>query len=247
MGGCSAGQGLCPWIPPKGLRPFGNPLIACFTGERGDSGILEIPWTTVLVLKIPPSRLRRATSLSQGRLFGEHLQAFLTKGSWQPEGLREGFPTATRSPKPKVTAQRQPAKCQAPPTPSRIPAPNPRRTGPATQQRDAPPPDRLRAGKRPSLCEDGPSTRAAVAGQGPCHVSRGFCPSTPEGEQHAYGVLDVQRRMCSSAFFSNRLTCACEIPISPATSIWVRPWKNRNFKICCSRSLRRLMASFTPM
>ena len=53
--------------------------------------------------------------------------------------------------------------------------------------------------------------------------------------------------ICSSAFFSSRDTCACEIPISPATSIWVRPWKNRSRRISRSRSVRRFMASFTPM
>ena len=51
--------------------------------------------------------------------------------------------------------------------PFHTPTPNSRPAGPATQQGDEPPPDRLRAGARPSTCEDGPSKRAAGVGQGP--------------------------------------------------------------------------------
>ena len=44
------------------------------------------------------------------------------------------------------------------------------------------------------------------------------------------------------AFFSSRETCACEMPISPATSIWVRPSKKRRARMCFSLWLRALMA-----
>ena len=56
-------------------------------------------------------------------------------------------------------------------------------------------------------------------------------------------LLQICRRMRSSACFSNRETCACEMWISSATSICVRPSKNRRFRMRCSRGVRRSMAS----
>ena len=52
------------------------------------------------------------------------------------------------------------------------------------------------------------------------------------------GVLPFHSsfRIRLSAFFSNRDTCAWEIPTSADTSIWVFPWKNRRAKIRRSRS-----------
>ena len=51
-------------------------------------------------------------------------------------------------------------------------------------------------------------------------------------------------RIDVSALFSRRDTCACEIPISLATSIWVFPAKKLIFRICFSRSPRCFIASF---
>ena len=45
------------------------------------------------------------------------------------------------------------------------------------------------------------------------------------------------------AFFSSRETCACEMPTSEATSIWVRPSKKRRARMRFSRSPSVEMAS----
>ena len=80
-------------------------------------------------------------------------------------------------------------------------------------------PQRSRGMGSPSVRS--PTQRVAASR---CSVSSANDPFTTSRTcTMPYGVLDVHRRMCSSAFFSRRLTCACEIPISPATSIWVRP------------------------
>ena len=48
--------------------------------------------------------------------------------------------------------------------------------------------------------------------------------------------------MLFSAFFSMRLTCACEMPMAAATSICVLPRKNRRVRIRFSRSLSPAIA-----
>jgi len=58
-----------------------------------------------------------------------------------------------------------------------IPNPRPAGQGPATQQGDERRPTAKRAGVRAFHLRGRALTRAAVAGQGPCHISRGFCLS----------------------------------------------------------------------